>query len=94
MSKWVVDNPVLVAGFSARARSLTEPVKAGVRYGLTNGGLDVDKDGGLHASWAPGVRPITRGDAAEIIRKAGFVGKWLGTVEQPATAFALFGVRP
>lgn len=42
LAKWVTTHEVLTAGFGARAKSLVEPVREGVRFGLRNGALALD----------------------------------------------------
>jgi hypothetical protein len=93
-SRWVSSHPVLQAGFAPRALSLVEPVRDGLRFGLEHGALRIAEDGSLIGSLAPKARPEPKGDIRQLIRAAGFVGKWLTTLDQPATAFALFGVTP
>jgi hypothetical protein len=93
-ARWVSDNPVLMAGFPARARSLTGPTREGIRFGLAQGALVVVDGGSLRGGLARAARPARVGDIAEVIRASGFVGKWLTKLDQPATAFALLGVTP
>ena len=61
---------------------------------MTHGALSVTADGRMHAVLSSSARPIKDGDAAEIVRSAGFVGKWFTRADQPATLFALLGVAP
>lgn len=93
LAKWVADNEVIAAGFGDRARALTVPVREGIRFGLRSGGL-ILADGDLYGTLHPKARPAKVGDIAEVIRRAGFVGRWLTKVDQPATAFVLLGVTP
>ncbi len=90
---WLLRHPVLASGFPERARSLVPSVSEGVRFGLAHGALAVTVDGHLEGALAP-QSPARVGDIADIVRAAGFVGKWLTKLEHPATAFALLGVRP
>lgn len=94
LSTWVTNNPVIRAGFPQRAQSLTGLVREGLRFGMAHGALSVTEDGRLHGVLAASARPIKGGDAANIVRSAGFVGKWITRVDQPATLFALLGVAP
>jgi Family of unknown function (DUF6521) len=93
-TKWVSDNPVLVAGFPARAKSLTDATREGIRFGLARGALVADDHGSLRGGLARRARPARVGDITEVVRAAGFVGRWLTKLDQPATAFALLGVTP
>jgi hypothetical protein len=45
IATWLTRHPALAAGFPARARSLTEPVREGVRFGLATGALDLSEAG-------------------------------------------------
>ncbi|WP_283616581.1 three component ABC system middle component [Mycolicibacterium poriferae] len=96
LNTWVADHPVEHAGLARRALSLRDPVQEGLRFGLRAGILAVDRDGGLTGELASG-----RGHALEkdsevqhIVARAGFVGRWLAKIEQPATAFVVLGVAP
>ncbi|UJC78953.1 hypothetical protein D4768_15535 [Rhodococcus erythropolis] len=95
-SAWVSEHPVEHAGFARRALSLKEPVQEGLRFGLRNGMLEVDAQGGLLASLASGKGHTLAkdSDVHRIVSRAGFVGKWLTKIEQPATLFVLLGVAP
>ncbi|MEU3628983.1 three component ABC system middle component, partial [Amycolatopsis coloradensis] len=45
LASWTSRNPVIRAGFPARAQGLVEPVKEGLRFGLTYNVLTVDGGG-------------------------------------------------
>lgn len=93
---WVSDHPVEHAGFAPRALALKDTVDEGIRFALRTDLLSVDEDGCLHAS-IPGGRGHSLAKDSEvqqIVARAGFVGRWLTKVEQPATVFVLLGVAP
>jgi hypothetical protein len=95
LGNWVAQNPVIHAGFGARAQSLSGVVREGLRFGLVRGSLTVDNGGRLSGTVA--ARPRGTGANPEldpILTRAGFVGRWLTKVDQPATAFILLGVAP
>ena len=96
LNTWVAEHPVEHAGFARRAVSLKEPIQEGLRFGLRNGVLAVDQAGGLIASLASGRgHTLARDtDAHQIFTRAGFVGRWLSKIEQPATVFVVLGVAP
>ncbi|WP_369795632.1 three component ABC system middle component [Kocuria sp. ICS0012] len=96
LGAWVADHPVEHAGFARRALSLRDPVQEGIRFGLQNGLLHVDSEGCLTGTLASGRgHTLERGsEAKQIVAKAGFVGKWLAKVDQPATTFVVLGVAP
>jgi ABC-three component (ABC-3C) system Middle Component 3 len=94
LSAWITNNPVIRAGFPQRAQSLTEVVREGLRFGMAHGALSITAEGGMRGVLTPSARPIESGDAADIVRSAGFVGKWFTRADQPATLFALLGVAP
>lgn len=94
-SKWVSDHALIVAGFPARAVALKANVREGLRFALRHEALAVDMDGGLRGGLgAEARRASTQGDIRDLIAAAGRVGRWLTKLDQPATAFALLGVRP
>jgi len=94
LATWVSNNPVLRAGVPPRARSLTEPVREGLRFGLAQGILTVTLGGDLYGALTTAIRPPNVGDLRAVVRASGFVGKWFAKLDQPATAFALLGVAP
>ena len=94
LATWVSNHPTLRAGFPARARSLTDPVREGLRFGLNMGVLTIVDDGRIHGSLPVTSRPPDLGDLRAIVRSAGLVGKWFAKLDQPATSFALMGVAP
>lgn len=94
LGNWVSQHPVIHAGMGARAQSLTEPVREGLRFGLANEVLAVDDQGRLIGKLNAGPKRTTKREIDQIIAKAGLVGKWLTKIDQPATAFAMLGVTP
>jgi hypothetical protein len=94
-SKWVSDNPVLVAGFSARALALRGHVREGLRFGFRCGALSLDA-GGLVLGQTSATIPsrTAEGDIRDLLTGAQRVGRWLTKLELPTTAFALLGMRP
>lgn len=93
LGNWVQQNPVVHAGIPARAQSLAEPVREGLRFGLAHGVLGVDELGRLTGDLVAGPKRATT-EVDQMIAKAGLVGKWLAKTDQPATAFAVLGVAP
>jgi Family of unknown function (DUF6521) len=96
LTAWVADHPVEHAGFARRALSLRDSVQEGIRFGLRNRLLEVDRGGGLSGSLAAGRGHTLAKDSEvqRIVARAGFVGKWLTKIEQPATVFVVLGVAP
>lgn len=91
LAHWVTTHEVLAAGFGERARALVQPVREGIRFGLRTGTLQLEGTaltGNLRSR-----RPAKIGDIAEVVGKAGFVGRWFTQLESSATAFALLGVE-
>ncbi len=93
LANWVSQNPTIHAGIPARAQSLAEPVREGLRFGLAHGVLVVDEHGRVTGDLTAGPKRPT-GEVDQMIAKAGLVGKWLTKIDQPATAFAVLGVAP
>jgi len=89
LPRWIADNPVIRAGFPARAMALVPAVREGLRVGLRHHVLTLEPDG-VGAS----LTPKLDGDASTIVTKAGFVGRWLARTGDAATVFGLLGVEP
>ncbi|KAA8884208.1 hypothetical protein F3087_35250 [Nocardia colli] len=91
LATWVATHEVVAAGFGVRAKTLVDPVREGLRFGLRHGAID------LHGANITGQlrsrRPAEIGDVGEIVKKARFVGRWFTQLESSATAFALLGVE-
>jgi len=93
LATWVSANAALHAGFPARARTLSAPIKEGLRFGLTHHVLTLEETvlrGQLK-------RPrgfVTPGELRDLLRSARLAGRWLSKVEATSTVFALFGVTP
>jgi len=96
LNAWVAEHPVEHAGFARRAVSLKDSVQEGLRFGLRTGILAVDSEGGLTAQLAKGKGHTLAKDSEvqRIVARAGFVGKWLAKIEEPATVFVVLGVAP
>ena len=92
MATWVTRHPLMRAGFPYRAAALTEPVRAGLRFGLSHDGLLIDE--GRIRSTLPDVIDRSEDDVSSVLAKARFVGRWLNKLDQPSTAFALLGITP
>lgn len=96
LTTWVSRHPVEHAGFGQRAQSLRGAVQDGLRFGFRHHMLELNQEGGLTASLAQGrghtLEPNS--DVHRVVTRAGFVGKWLTKIEQPATAFVILGVAP
>jgi len=96
MASWIAEHPVEHAGFGQRARSLRGTVQEGIRFGLRHHMLTITAEGGLTAQVARGSGHVLEPDSEvqQIVARAGFVGKWLTKLENPATAFVMLGVAP
>lgn len=93
LATWTSRNPVLRAGFPLRAQGLVEPVREALRFGIGHGVLTVVADGLQGRTRRPrGFQ--TPDELADILRKAGFVGRWLAKIDSTATVFAVLGVAP
>lgn len=96
LNAWVAEHPIEHAGFARRADSLKDSVQEGLRFGLRSGILAVDQAGGLTAGLAKGKGHTLAKDSEvqRIVARAGFVGRWLAKIEEPATVFVVLGVAP
>jgi hypothetical protein len=94
MTKWVKDNPVLLAGFPDRSLEMVPYVREGLRFGLHTDALTLDSNGRMQGRVLGGKKVKSSLELAEFISKSGFVGSWLTTADRPASVFALLGVAP
>ncbi len=89
LPRWIADNPVLRAGFPARATALVPAVREGLRFGLRHQVLTIESDA-VGGSLVPNLD----GEANTIVNKASFAGRWLARTGDAATVFGLLGVEP
>jgi len=93
LATWTSRNPVLRAGFPPRAQGLVQPIREGLRFGLSHGVLTLEDDG-LHGRIRTPRKFQMPDELAEILRRAGFAGRWLAKIDNTATVFAVLGVAP
>lgn len=90
LSTWIRREPLLRAGFPARAAAMVPLTREGLRFGLRAGVLA--RDG---ASLTGRLDTEARaGELRQLISRAALVGRWLAKTDQPSTVFALLGVAP
>ncbi|MFI2380484.1 three component ABC system middle component [Streptomyces sp. NPDC018964] len=94
LAAWAGKNPVVRAGFPARAQALMEPVKEGTRFGLAHRALALEPGGRLRSEYRRPRGFKTPEELDQMLRKAGLVGRWLAKADSPATVFAVLGVAP
>jgi hypothetical protein len=98
MAAWCRGNPVIVVRLADRARTLQPLVREGLLYALAYEWV-TQAEGRLQAR-PVGRRPrnVAWRDPTQDFRacanRATFFGRWLAMAGTPATAFALWGVRP
>lgn len=90
---WLNANPLLRAGFAGRARAVAPAVQAGLREGLRAGVLE--RSAYAIAGRPPGSRGVPLSEEVEeILKRAEFVGGWLGLAGPPVGSYAMWRVRP
>ncbi|MEU9979306.1 three component ABC system middle component [Streptomyces sp. NPDC051014] len=94
LAAWTGRNPVLRAGFPARAQTLAKPVKEGTRFGLAHDALVLEEGGRLRSVYRRPRGFNTPDELDQLLRKASLLGRWLAKADSPATVFALLGVAP
>lgn len=94
LPKWIADNPTIHAGFPDRARAMVPHVREGLRFAIREGLVGIDDAGQLYGSLPGKARPAVIGDVQDIVRTAGFLGRWLTKVDRSSTVFAYFCVTP
>jgi hypothetical protein len=91
---WLDANPLLRAGMANHARAAAPAVRSGLREGLRAGALTLSDD--LVAGRPPGRPPdLTLSvEVEDILKRAEFVGGWLGLAGSPAAIYAMWRVKP
>lgn len=94
MGGWLDQHPLIRAGFSSRAAAISPAVRAGLRMGLRANVLKLED--GLLAGKPPRRRKSVdlSEEVDEILKRAKFVGAWLGVSGPPVGQYALWRVRP
>ena len=98
MPAWLQEHAEARVSFFERVTSLRPHTREALHFGLRHGLLRTGEAGALRA--APQPTRVKRmldkmtGEARECGLKARFVGKWLASTGSPATAMALWGIRP
>lgn len=90
---WAAETPYVRAALPARARVMAQFVRAAIRFGASHRLIEIE------GATIRGLVSLDRasirfsGEALEIARRAGFVGRWLADYDthQP---FAVLGIRP
>lgn len=91
---WLDANPLLRAGMASRARAVAPAVRAGLREGLRAGALTLTAD---QVSGQPPRRPQglkLSDEIDDILKRAEWVGGWLGLAGSPAATYAMWRVKP
>ena len=95
---WVSENPLAIASFPARARSLVPHTKEALFFGACSGLFEFEADQLLvNADRVTSMRKMRRRVSAEVdqcYKKAHFLGKWLTRSGTPETILTLLGIRP
>lgn len=91
---WLEQHPIIRAGFPGRAEAISPAIRSGLRMGLRTGTLRLEE--GSLASKPPRRRKsvVLTDEVEEILKRANFVGGWLGVSGPPAGQYALWRVRP
>lgn len=95
LAKWAGDNTMLVVGLSARAQQMAAHVREGLRFGLSEGTIELIDGEALRspAEAQINLRKID-GDLPSIYRASGMIGRVLGRTGSPATIFAALHMQP
>ena len=92
-ARWVSANALLRLENVRRMSAMTPYTKRAIRFGARHGLLEVADGRILGTLSGRSAAAVLRGDAAEAIVAATFVGRWLAR-EEAAVIYALLGVRP
>ncbi len=94
LSAWLLDEPVIQAGFAERAQAMAPLVREGLRYALRAGVIEIAGGAICSRIRAQAGNELETEDARACAKAAAFVGRWFARTGDPATIFALWGVRP
>ncbi|MGW9631500.1 three component ABC system middle component [Agromyces sp. NPDC055520] len=94
MPRWVERNPVLHAGLSARAQSMSPFVREGLRFGIRAEALKLHDDATVSGRILGKVNRDADAELTAIIRASSFLGRWFGHIGDQATVYGVLGVTP
>jgi anti-sigma factor RsiW len=91
---WLGANPLLRADMASHARAVAPAVRSGLREGLRAGVLTLSGDlvEGRPPRRPPGLTLSV--EVEDILKRAEFVGGWLGLAGPPAAIYAMWCVKP
>lgn len=93
LAKWVSGNPLIRMENAHRTASMTPYTQRAVRFGVRHGLLQL-ADGQIAGQVPEGRAQAAIGsEAADIVRSAAFVGRWLAR-EDAGHIYGLLGLRP
>ena len=87
---WISRHPLLIAGFPRRSQAMVEPTREALRLAFRGQLLRLNEGGILPSSLAI----PAGGEVQQLARTSSLVGRWLASLEQPSSIFALLGVAP
>jgi len=94
LSSWLIEHPIIQAGFPSRARATVPLVREALRYGLRADAFEF-VDGAIRSRiGARAGDELRTADARDSARAAAFAGRWFARTGDLGTLFALWGVRP
>jgi hypothetical protein len=91
---WLDKNPLLRAGMASRAQAVVPSVRGALREGLRAEILTLS---GERIGGRPPRRPqglLLSDEVEDILKRAEFVGGWLGLAGSPAAIYAMWRLRP
>ena len=91
ISKWVLDNPVLQADLPERASLLRETVRAGLRYAVRSGSIEIT---GWELRSRIGRVQLPTRDANECLSSARLLARWFSRSGGAEDIYLTLGVRP
>lgn len=92
LTSWLTQQPLLRAGFPARAQSLVAPVREGLRFALRHGVMELQDDLLVVRKRLATVDPQHE-ELQDVLRAARLLGRWLARSDTPSV-FAALGVTP
>jgi hypothetical protein len=97
MPAWLTQHALVREEFASRVTALAPVVREAVAFGLASRVLSVQSGARLVADRTLPKRlreAVDDGDVDDIVKRAHFVGRWLGNAGSATTVYALWGIRP
>jgi hypothetical protein len=96
MHPWLEDHQQVQVGFADRCTSVIDHTREAMIFAAARNLLQITNDARIKAPDRRFRRPPWPADSepAVCLEKARFIGRWMANAGQPATLYAMWGIRP